>query len=56
MKKCSTFLVIKELQIKTLRFHLTRVEMSIINNINNKNAGKDVGKREPLSIVDWNVN
>jgi hypothetical protein len=36
-KKCSTFLVIKEMQIKTkLRFHLTSVRMVIIKSNNNK--------------------
>jgi hypothetical protein len=36
MKKCSTFLVIKEMQIKTtLRFHLTPVKMTIIKGNNN---------------------
>jgi hypothetical protein len=36
MKKCSTFMAIKEMQTKTtLKFHLTPVRMSIIKGNNN---------------------
>jgi hypothetical protein len=36
LKKCSTSLVVKEMQIKTtLRFHLTPVRMAIIKGNNN---------------------
>jgi hypothetical protein len=37
MKNCSTFLVIKEMYVKTtLRFHLTPVRMAIIKGNNNR--------------------
>jgi hypothetical protein len=37
MKKCSLFLAIKEIQIKTtLRFYLTPVRLATIKNTNNK--------------------
>jgi hypothetical protein len=48
MKKCSTSLVIKEMEIKTiLRFHLTLVRMAR-SKITTTNAGEDVAKQEPL--------
>jgi hypothetical protein len=37
MKRCSTSLVIKEMQVKTaLRFYLTPVRMAIVKGNNNK--------------------
>jgi hypothetical protein len=61
MKKCSTFLAIKKMQIKTtLRFHLTLVRMANIKVIrnNSKKFCKDgVGRRkEHLYAVGGNIN
>jgi hypothetical protein len=44
MKKCSTSLAIKKMQIKTmLSLHLTLIRMAIIENTTN--VGEDLGKK-----------
>ena len=56
LRKCSTSLVIREMQIKTtLRFHLTPVRMAKIKNIDTTYAGEVVGKREHFCIVGGNA-
>jgi len=56
MKKCSTSLIFREMQIKaTTRFHLTPVRMAIINSPQITNAGGGVEEREPSCTVGGNV-
>jgi hypothetical protein len=55
MKNCSLSLAIKEIQVTTLRFHLTQVRMTIITNTTT-NAGKDAGGKQSISTVSGNAN
>ena len=57
MKRCSTSLIIGEMQIKTaMRYHLIQVRMAIIKSLQTINAGKGVEKRECSCTVGGNVN
>jgi hypothetical protein len=54
MKKCSTFLGIKEMQIKTtLRFHFTPVRMAIFKGNNNNKYWQGCNETEILIHCWW---
>ena len=49
MKRCSTSLIIREMQIKTImRYHLILVRMAIIKKSANNKCSDGVEEREPL--------
>jgi hypothetical protein len=54
LKKCSTFLVIREMQIKTtLRFHLTSVRMTKIKNSGDSRCWQGCGERGTFLHCWW---
>ena len=55
MKRCSTSLIIREMEVKTtMRYHLTLVRMPSSKNLQTVNAGEGVEKREPSHTVGRN--
>jgi len=57
MKRCSTLLIIREMQIKTtMIYHLTQVRMAIVKCLQTIHAGKGVEKRGPSYTVGEDIN
>ena len=57
MKRCSTPLIITDMQIKmTVRYHLTQAKMAIMKKSTNNKFWRRYGEREPSYTISGNAN
>ena len=56
MKRSSKMLIFRDMQIKTMRYHLTPVRMTVIKKFTKNKSWRRCGKREPSFNVGGNAN